>query len=244
MIKKAIIAAALCGAMVASMAGCSGGEQTEPVEQQEPASTEAAVQQSEEPEPLEVAESGYYYDDYGMWYFAAIIDNPNMGWAAQNIQLSVSAKDADGKIVGTQDCYLTLLFANGSNAVCGAISAEGAESLEFQIVENSNMWVQEETQQAEYDESIYVQNVNETVDDYGYTTVAGEAVSEATGAFVGASANIVFRDAEGKIVGGNVAYISDLPAGSTVPFSVDYMSNVPEHDKTEVHINSGYPVTE
>ena len=68
MLKKAIIAAALCGAMAVSMAGCSGGEQTEPVEQQEPAQTEAAVQEQTEQQTTDGDTSVWSYDGMSVEY--------------------------------------------------------------------------------------------------------------------------------------------------------------------------------
>lgn len=234
---KKIITMAAAGALALSLAGCA--QQAEPIAQNDPPSTEA---KQNERQPLSVAETGYFMDEFGSAHYAVIIENENMDAAAELVNMKITSKDADGKIIGSEDAYLTLLFANGKTALCGTTySAQNAATLEFQIVESPNMWQHETMQQAEFDEAFYVQNINESTGEYGDTTVAGEIVNTGSAGFSAASINAVFRDANGAIVGGATTTISSVPADSTVPFSIDYIPNVPEHAKVDVYVDCGYP---
>ena len=236
---KKLIAFAAAGALALTLTGCA--QKTEPIEQEDPPSAESQ-KNANELKDLELAESGFYVDDFGDAHYAAIVANKNMDRAAQMVNVKVTSKDADGKILGSSDAYLTVLFANGKTAVCGSTyDGKNPNSLEFQIVPASNMWQDESMQQAEFDKAFYVQNVNESVDDYGYTTVAGEVVNTGTGGFSGTTINAVFRSADGTIVGGEMTSISSVPAGTTVPFSIDYIQNVPEHATVDVFVDCGYP---
>lgn len=236
---KKLIAFAAAGALALTLTGCA--QKTEPIEQGDPPSAESQ-KNTNELKDLEITESGFYVDEFGYAHYAAIVANENMDRGAQMVNVKVTSKDADGKILGSSDAYLTALFANGKTAVCGStIDGKSPASVEFQVVPASNMWQDGTTQQAEFDKAFFVQNVNETVDDFGYTTVAGEIENTGTGGFSGTTVNAVFRAADGTIVGGAMTSISSVPAGTTVPFSIDYIQNVPEHATVDVFVDCGFP---
>ena len=83
---------ALAGITALTLGGCSGsGQPNGSNEVNEPAVAE--VEQEAEPKDLEVAETGFYFDSYGTAHFASIVSNPNSTWAAENIQVTVAARD-------------------------------------------------------------------------------------------------------------------------------------------------------
>lgn len=245
---KRVVTIATVAVLALSLIGCAGGNPVsesspEPIDQQAPASAESSVDEQpkqEERQELSLAESGYWVDsEYGRVNYAVIVENPNMGWAVENAEIVITGKDASGNIVGSTTDYLTLLYANGKTAVCGSTYFDGVEEVEFDIVCPKNSWVQEEMQQAEFNELLYAEEINETTDEWGDTTVAGVTVNKAPLELSLATANVVFRASDGSIVGGEEGYLDTIAPESTKPFSVDYIANVPGHDSVEVYLDCG-----
>lgn len=219
----------------------------DPIDQSEAPSSPETVSNDENssslvpdsPEDLQITEYGYWFDEYGSGHYAVIIENPNLGWAAERINVNISGKDSDGNLVGTDSDTLTLLFGNGKTALCGRTFIDNAESLEFQIINSKSMWSQEDLQQAEFDQVLYAENINVTEGSFGSTTVSGEAVNLMDTELSLASTNVVFRASDGSIVGGASNYTDTLTAESSMPFSVDILDEIPPYETVEVYLDCG-----
>lgn len=234
----------MASAALLSLAGCSGQTQEEGSNQvNEPATTDAVTEN--EPLELEVVESGFYFDSYGTAHFAAIVSNPNSSWAAENIRVTVAARDAEGNVVDTLDDSITLMFPDGQTAICGDMGApESTESLEVKASVNSSGWTKQDITQKDFYDQLQITNITESIDEWGETTVAGEIANNTEGAFSGTRVQVVFRNADGSIVGGAYTYVNgELASGSTAPFST-LSQEVPEHASVEAYVDCGWPITE
>lgn len=234
----------MASAALLSLAGCSGQTQEEGSNQvNEPATTDAVTEN--EPLELEVVESGFYFDSYGTAHFAAIVSNPNSSWAAENIRVTVAARDAEGNVVDTLDDSITLMFPDGQTAICGDMGApESTESLEVKASVNSSGWTKQDITQKDFYDQLPITNITESIDEWGETTVAGEIANNTEGAFSGTRVQVVFRNADGSIVGGAYTYVNgELASGSTAPFST-LSQEVPEHASVEAYVDCGWPITE
>lgn len=234
----------MASAALLSLAGCSGQTQEEGSNQvNEPATTDAVTEN--EPLELEVVESGFYFDSYGTAHFAAIVSNPNSSWAAENIRVTVAARDAEGNVVDTLDDSITLMFPDGQTAICGDMGApESTESLEVKASVNSIGWTKQDITQKDFYDQLPITNITESIDEWGETTVAGEIANNTEGAFSGTRVQVVFRNADGSIVGGAYTYVNgELASGSTAPFST-LSQEVPEHASVEAYVDCGWPITE
>lgn len=229
---------------VAALAGCSSSDQPSGSnEVNEPAVAE--VEQEAEPKDLEVVETGFYFDSYGTAHFASIVSNPNSTWAAENIQVTVAARDADGNVLDTLNDFITLMFPDGQTAICGDMAApEGTSALDVSLSVNSNGWTKQDITQKDFYDQLPITNINESADEWGQTTVAGEIANNTEGTFSGTRIQVVFRNADGSIVGGAYTYVNgDLTAGSTAPFSTT-SQEVPEHTSVEAYVDCGWPLNE
>ena len=237
--------------------GCAGGELhggtiQEPTQQEAPASAEAEhIEQGdsteangdpveESPKDLIVSESGFSVDSYGQIYYAAIIENPNTSWAAENISVNITIKDADGNIIGSESDYLSTLFASGKLAVCGyTFDAEDAASIEVSPTVSGNCWTMiPDVTQGDIDRTLYVDSLNIVPGDFD-TTITGAAHSDTDSEFSLARANIVLRNNNGDIVGGTFTYIDTMAPQSTNSFSASVDSEIPV-DKAEAYLDLGY----
>lgn len=235
---------AIAGLSLAALAGCSSSDQPSGSnEVNEPAVAE--VDQEAEPKDLEVVETGFYFDSYGTAHFASIVSNPNSTWAAENIQVTVAARDADGNVLDTLNDFITLMFPDGQTAICGDMAAtEGASALDVSLSVNSNGWTKQDITQKDFYDQLPITNINESTDERGQTTVAGEVANNTEGTFSGTRIQVVFRNADGGIVGGAYTYVNgDLTAGSTAPFST-LSQEVPGHASVEAYVDCGWPLNE
>lgn len=235
---------AIAGLSLAALAGCSSSDQPSGSnEVNEPAVAE--VDQEAEPKDLEVVETGFYFDSYGTAHFASIVSNPNSTWAAENIQVTVAARDVDGNVLDTLNDFITLMFPDGRTAICGDMAApEGASALDVSLSVNSNGWTKQDITQNDFYDQLPITNINESTDERGQTTVAGEVANNTEGTFSGTRIQVVFRNADGGIVGGAYTYVNgDLTAGSTAPFST-LSQEVPEHASVEAYVDCGWPLNE
>lgn len=234
----------MASAALLGLAGCSGQTREDGSNQvNEPATTDSVTEN--EPLDLEVVESGFYFDSYGTAHFAAIVSNPNSSWAAENIRVTVAARDADGNVVDTLGDSITLMFPDGQTAICGDMGVpESTESLEVTTSVNSSGWTKQDITQKDFYDQLPIKNITETVDEWGETTVAGEIANNTEGAFSGTRVQVVFRSADGGIVGGAYTYVNgELSSGSTAPFST-LSQEVPEHASVEAYVDCGWPITE
>lgn len=234
-----LIAIAICSILSICLAGCSSSSSS-PKEQ----NVAESSSNSSEPIDLEIVDSGYYIDEYmkGSYIeqWGVLIENKNSDWAAQDIKVTVTGRDKEGKVVGTGYEYLTVLFANGKSAVGGECFIDGAETLEFKIEESRNMWEKIDLQQADADSVWYIEGLNHKTDSYGEVTVGGELVNKSESLLTTARVNLLFLDGDGKIVAGGQTYVDNVSAGSSTPFSYTGYS-LPKFASVQAYVDTGMP---
>lgn len=234
MMLRKIAALSATAVLALTLAGCSQSQ--EPKEQSEPSSTQAA---QTERQPLEIESSGYYFDKSGYAHYAVVVNNPNMGKAASSAKVNITGKDKDGKIVGSDTEYITALYANGKTAIAWQTSFTGAKTLEFQVPDASDMWVDNDTQMADYDSKLHADNVNESNQGYGSYKVSGEVTNSSEYEFGGSPVVAVLKDSDGNVLGGDTTYV-DLSPNSTTPFSIDFL-DMPKHASVDIYVGVGNP---
>lgn len=237
----------LTAAAALSLTACGGSsDEKTPETQGEPASVSVEKTPETTPIDLTIKESGYYVDEqYGNAHYAVIIENQNLQHAAYGIEMVITCKDSSGNIIGSEPAYLWWLYNDGVSALCGQTTTAGVATVEFQLTNSSDQWVEDDRTQARYDGAFYAQNINESsydMPDYKETLVLGEIVNGMTNDFDNPAANVVLRDDSGAIVGGANGFISSgLTAGSTQSFEVNFNSEAPAHSKVEVYADCGMP---
>ena len=219
------------GAFAIGLVGCAG----KPTVQKEP---QAATEAKEQDKPtLEVADSGFYMDEYGSAHFAAKITNNSTEYAAAQVDITASAKDTDGKILGTYPCLLSAIYPNGSAFVGGNIPVSGeVKTVEFTIADKKDMWQKTKQTQDEYTKTFYAENLNVTND--GIPQVTGEAISTSKYDFQQSKVIAVLMDNSGKIIGGDCTYLDNLTAGAKQPFSV-FLGKMPEYKDVIAYVDAG-----
>jgi hypothetical protein len=171
-------------------------------------------------------------------YYAARIENPNIGYAitpASYAQVTITAYDSSHNIIDTSDEYLPLIMPGESAWIIGNF-------FDISIEPSSVEFVVEQIGESDFTNT----------SDFNYTTNPATVsdVLKNGDNIVGNVANnlteeqsvevvVVFRDDSGNIRGGELAFFDYLPGGTSKPFSYDTKYNdwVTENFECFAYIN-------
>ena len=188
---------------------------------------------------VEIAESGYYFDEAGNGHYAILLKNDSANQAAVGVPLSVSVLGSDGQVVSAERAHQKLLLPMGTSAVCGSIAqVDEANLLEFKVLNAASQWEDTDKTQADYDQTVHAGNLEESTDALGLTTVTGEVVNDSADTLSAPDVDVVFRDVDGTILGGASTTLENVPSGTTARFEIGNIPNVPEHASLEAYVNS------
>lgn len=196
----------------------------------EPASSSAA---ETTPANLTITESGYLIKGDTTFY-AFTIENTNSSWVAEGVRVNVTAKDENGNIISADSCYVPYAFANSSVTIGGGDYVPGASTLEFSIANSSSMWTQSDITEKDASKLLYSENVSVTPRKDDGMDIGGELVNT-TDDELDALISYVFFDESGSILWGDSDY-EKVPANSTMPFSMNYLTEFPSFSKMTVYV--------
>lgn len=170
--------------------------------------------------PLEVQQSGYMVED-GFLYYGVKIHNPNEDYAVEFPTLRITAKDAEGNVINTEDQVFGYIAAGdtiGYGFLGMEVSAQPS-SVDFEMVTNTEDYVDGSL----YDKpQLKATDYKMTKDEFGGSTIAGNIVND--GADMDTVAvTVLFKDAEGNIAWGESTFVDHVKTGTT-PFSLDIYS--------------------
>lgn len=185
------------------------------------------------PEKVNLLENGwtsYKNGDYSHIRYAVKIENPNAGYAVEFPTITITAKDADGKILSTDERVLNSIAADDTIYYGDEISYEGEEPTTVDISVSNNDRNFEKQDDSEYvkQSDFVVSNISENVGSYN-TKYTGEVTNNSSVDFDTVAVIIIYKQSE-KIVGGDIEYVDDLMAGATKPFELSADSDMKQYD--------------
>lgn len=206
-------------------AGSGVGSVSLPVESVEPVETE--------PEPLEIAESGFYVDTSNDINYVVGIYNPNSDVRATNITISATGRAEDGSILFSDGSGWTSAYPGGTGYSCSS-AGNGVAPAKVEFAVQSCSW---EPAQPLAEGDLTVSNVSELVDSFDDPYYTGEVTRNVEG-FDSVSVTILLRDEEGKIVYGTRDVVDVPMPGVAVPFEIDalFWTEVPPHASFEAKV--------
>ncbi|NLT39988.1 MAG: hypothetical protein GXX89_05920 [Clostridiales bacterium] len=225
---KRLLTAALAAALALTYAACGGIAVTPPgnAESGKPAVpdlTDGRKQSSGAPDTdyrLELVESGYALTegpDRFYVRYALVVKNPGADRAVLYPTVRITARDADGAVLGTEDIV-------GSSILPGetwysAFQGPGVDStpatVEFEIVQPEGFhWISPEL--IDYaGEPLTVINPVRRSD-----KIVGEIANPNSFNIDSAAVVVLFRDDGGKLLAGETAYTDKVAASGSIPFEV------------------------
>lgn len=185
-----------------------------------PAAEEGGGKENAEPFAITEQEhrvSSGYGDTYVHW--TVVIENPNDDVYGTFPTVSITGRDAAGKVVGTEDQVLDSLPPGGVIAFSGQASMT-EEPAKVEIAYKSVDWYDTKSVPADYP-PFPTRDISYKSQEFGGLVVTGEVVNPYEFAVESIAATALFRDAAGKLVGGTTSYLDDLPAGASMPLQVE-----------------------
>lgn len=233
-----------------SLAACSSTQRMANPLQHHPASREAVFvkehQQAKEEtpsKPLELIESGYAikngYDKFYVQY-AVIVKNPNAEKGVRFPKIRLTAKNANGEILGTSDIVGNEILPDGMwySAFQGCSTDEEPASVEFELIQpDGSDWVSPEL--LDYSgEELLVENPVRRND-----KIVGEISNPNDYDINGAGVVVLFRDESGKLLAGETSYTDKITANGKIPFELLFLGGENQTyitDNFEVHAYPWY----
>lgn len=207
----AIIACALFSAMAMCLAGCS---------------------QPEEKQDIQIVDSGYSVSDSGYVFYGVSLNNPNETYAADFVTVTITGKDADGKILFSNDQVMGTINP-GETYTFGTQAGNGTvpDTVEFTVKVDEENWKDGEPLDGE---AYTISNTNEVKDEYGFADFTGEITStEAWADYGTAWVSAILKDENGNIIAGYNGF-ADIVQDQPVAFDITAYE-LPEYSTVEYY---------
>lgn len=227
--KRRFVVFTMTAILCLALLGCSGANEPTP-EAQDTSSSETQASETNEPKDIEVVESGWSFVD-GYVFYAVKMKNPNTNLAADLPTVTITGKDVDGKILFSEESYVTSLPPNSLSYTGGqAGNGNAPATVDFSVNVGAYGWTPENPQE---EEAFTITNTNEVVGDY-MTNYTGEITMNYEHRMsTNARITVVLRDADGNITGGYHGLLLDLTVGKSTPFDVTGYADIP-HTSFEI----------
>lgn len=160
------------------------------------------------------------------------VKNSNTSKAAEFTEVTITAKDADGKIVKTDTSYAGTIAAGDTIRYAGELLFQGGEPATISASVSTPSYGYIDNSSAIYSSELKVSNVSYINGQY-YSRVTGEITNTSNKNCSAARVSVIFEK-DGKIIGGTYSYVNNINANSKVPFEVSINESGLQFDKYQV----------
>lgn len=198
--------------------------QKAPVTDTTKSTSTSANSSAKEAVPFRVVESAYAVSDtYGDVFvkWAAVVENPNEELYGVFPAIAVTARDDSSAVLGTQDTVLFELPPGLKMAVTGQLSLAAVPAA-IEIKPAKVEWKPTRTRADDY-KPFGVEKVRMTGSGKDYFQVTGDVTNPYDKELESISVVVLLRDTEGKLLGGDTAYVQGLAANGSRPFEVKFI---------------------
>ena len=202
-----------------------------------PSSSTTENRPQKEKQPFKVTESGYKiisgFDDYFLKWFV-ILENPNTDLYGVFPTLTITARDENGVILGTEDQVLSELPPGTKIAFAGQISTtKQPKTVEF--TPSKVEWKETITKPSDY-LPFQVEKINFSSSGKNTATVSGDIKNPYSEDIDQLAVTSLLRNEEGKLIGGSTTFVDSLPANGSRPYSDKYVDVNEKATKAEVFV--------
>lgn len=227
---KKLFAAIIAFALTLPLAACDGGNVNSGNQ------TETSVKNSNSKVlPVEVKEFGYSMEDEYL-YYSVILHNPNEDTAIEFPSFRITARDGSGAVLATDEEVLSIIYpqqdfvhafqAFDVDELPATVDIEVLDAREYNIRKVSTL------DNPEY-APLSIINASFRTD-----SIVGEIQNDNDYDIESGVVTVVFRDDDGKLIGGNSTYVSSIKANSATPFDM-LIYNDFATDDYEIYANIG-----
>jgi hypothetical protein len=182
------------------------------------------------------------YDSGPSLSWAVVLKNPNPADTsiADRVDVSVTLLDAGGGVVASAQDTVAAILPGQTVAVTGSDSAYGnpdlglIKTMEVQI--GSPQW--EDAGQTLG--TFQISSIATRTGEFGQLTTTARVKSTFAKELKSTMAVAVYRNAAGKIVGGDFTFVDFIPAGGTASLSISGLSAIPGIDHADVYLSLSF----
>lgn len=223
---------------VLTLSGCSKN-----AEKEEPAVTKitensttvdvkeetSSVEAKKEIELLNSGYSALQNDGSTTILYAVEIVNNNAEYAISFPKILITAKDADGKILKTEEVTLMGIAAGDKYTYGNTVSYEGnaPASVDISVGNGDDDYVTQEGSEFIKSNELSVSNVSENSGTFKIFT--GELTNSSSKDLDNIAITVIYKSGD-KIIGGETSYADNIKAGETKPFEISTYSNFTGYD--------------
>lgn len=183
---------------------------------------------------LEIKEAGFSMSS-GYLYYAVILHNNSDKLAVQFPTFRMTARDASGALLGTEDQVGNIIYPNQDFVWAGLAYSidERPAKVEFEVVEPDDYNVMSASALSipTY-KPLEVTGVNKKG-----SRILGEVYNPNDYTIEQTVVTVVFRDDNGALIGGDLTFVDSLKAGAKIPFDMDLYIDF-ANDNYTVYANS------
>lgn len=197
--------------------------------------SEGQTEQNNEPKELVIEESGYYLSSDTSPYvmYGVKLTNPNEKYYVEFPVISVTSYDAEGNILGTSEQTLftiapgeTIEFA--SQADCNQVAPA---NVEFKVTNLEEDYIEGDCPKVTEGIEVVDGNVVQNGSGIGYRAT-GFVKNNRDEDIDNAMVSVLFYSGE-TLVGGQMGFANNIPAGQQVPFD-NFIYSVPTYDSFKI----------
>lgn len=191
-----------------------------------------------EPQKIFLVDSGWCTYRRGKYVhvpYAVQIENPNPDFAMEFPVIMVTARSSDGKILSTDKRVLDSIAADDTILYGDEIFYEGGEepsTVEISVSSRESYSIIQDDSRFVKQNSFVITNISEN--NGMFKNYTGEITNNSGVDFDTVALTIIYRK-DGKIIGGDVGYVTDLPAGETKAFQLSVDSEMTQYDSYEFY---------
>lgn len=198
---------------------------------------ESTKTQNKEFQELILLNSGWNYTKpykYSNIYYAVEIKNPNMDYAIEFPTITVTARDADGKILSNEERVLNSIAAGDTIIYGSDMSYEGdtPETVDISVSCNDKNYAKQDNNQYIKQSDFVISNTSEN--NGMFKKYTGEITNNSSVDFNTVSISVIYK-LNGEMVGGENSFVNNLGAGETKVFEISASSDVGEYDSYEFY---------
>lgn len=233
--RKRFLALGLATLMAMSITACGNSDNSSSSGNAE---SETSAQKKQQ-QDLQLVESGYSIsgsdsDIYLNW--GATVKNPNEDDAMEFPTITITAKDANGKIITTEDQTLMYIAPGDTVSYGFVVDCNGQRPETVEIKPESGDFVDISSVSCVASSELDVSNISEIKGSYDDTNYTGEIENKSDTDLDSVAVTILCKK-DDKIVYGTTTFVDDLKSGDKKAFEVSEY-NVPEHDSYEISAQS------
>lgn len=217
--------------LMLSLAAC-GGEKTNSELTQSQSETSNETSNSKML-PIEVKEFGYSMQDEYV-YYSVILHNPNEDKAIELPSFRITARDESGLPLATEEQTLSIIYPKQDfvHAFQAFDVDEMPATVDIEVLEPDDYNIKNVSM---LDNSEYspLNVVNAT---FRTDSIVGEIQNNNKYDIDSGVVTVIFRDSNGKLIGGTSTYVDSIKANSTTPFDITIYESFAT-DNFEVYAN-------